>query len=483
MSRERPLRFLFCVPTMQLSGGIKVVLELSDRLARAGHDVDLFSYSGPPTWRSPVARFLEAEDLSEIDMSRYEFVIVTPAVLVPLVLPLLGTARCIFLALDYESFHHARGEGYDEFMAETPAVAALYALPVPIVTVSRPLVDLIRERIGRSAYYVPIGVDKSTFVEQPRRRAGARKRVLFVGNYLMPYKGMRDGLAGLERLAQEIDLELVLITQEERGRTLFSDCSFPIEIHFCPAEPQIPPIMASCDVYCCTSWYEGLGLPALEAFHCGLPVVSTRTIGVGEYGRDGVNLLLADPNAPEDLSERLRQVLLDARLSERLRREGLRTAARGFAWSQSVDCFLRAVHDIAATYTGAGPVDRSLMDRHLDALERQGSYTPIAIVRRFDELNGQLAVVCDDLRTGGAPQAHHVQALEAVRDTLAPYLENPETQYYRAFRAKYDLARLLLVLMASKETVGHIPLVLTRTNRRRSKSNGSALTERRYTVD
>src|SRR3712207_8748073 len=52
-----------------------------------------------------------------------------------------------------------------------------------------------------------------------------------------------------------------------------------------------------------SSWYEGLGLPAIEAFHCGTPVVSTRTVGVGEYAQDGRNLLLADANAPERSEE------------------------------------------------------------------------------------------------------------------------------------------------------------------------------------
>lgn len=471
-------RFLFCVPTMQLGGGIKVMLEISDGLVRAGHRVDLFSYAGPPTWRRPEARFLDAGDIEDVDMSRYDFVVVASAMFVPLVLPLLGGARCIFLAQDYESFHHARGTEYEDFMAESPALAAIYRLPVPIITTSRPLVEVIGERTGRAPHYMPVGIDKSVFREQPRRPREGPKRVLLVGNYLMPYKGMRDGLAALDRLAGEIEVQLVLITQEERGRAMFRDCSFPIEVHFCPADAAVPSIMASCDVYCCTSWYEGLGLPAIEAFHCGLPVVSTRTIGVDEYGRDGLNLLLADPDAPDDLYRKLRRVLADPALAARLRREGLRSASRGFDWSRSMECFVRAVEEIDTTYQGAGPVDPAVMNGHLDALERHGSYTPIEVVRRFWELSDRLEAVCAELAAGiAAPDA--ARELEALRAELGPYVQNPDAQYHPAFRAKYDLCGLLLELLASDETFAHIPRVLSRQN---GKTRGPALVEHRYSV-
>src|SRR4051794_9352697 len=306
-------RFLFCLPTSQVGGGVKVVLELADRLVDGGEDVDVFSYAGPPAWRTPRARFLPTRDLEAVDFGAYDVVVAANAVLVPLLLPRLGTARCVFLAQDYESFHHASGSDYADFIAETPEMAALYRLLVPIVATSRPLVEIIAARTGRTPRYMPVGVDKTVFREQPRREPdpGARRRVLLVGNYLMPYKGMADARAALEQVDAEIPVELVVVTQEHRGRSFFDACPYPVELHFCPTDADVPGIMGSCDVYCCASWYEGLGLPAIEAFHCGTPVVSTRTLGVAEYARDGENLLLAEPAAPDDLAAKLRAVLGD----------------------------------------------------------------------------------------------------------------------------------------------------------------------------
>jgi glycosyltransferase involved in cell wall biosynthesis len=476
-------RFLFCVPTSQLSGGVKVVLQLTDRLVAAGHAVDLFSYAGPPTWHEPAARFLDADDITDVDMAAYDFVVVTNAMFIPIVLPRLGHARCVFLAQDYESFHHAQGEGYEDFMAETPAMAALYRLPVPIVTISRPLVEVIRERSGREPHYAPVGIDKDVFSEQPRRSRdpSARRRILLIGNYLMPYKGMSDGLEALRQLSEEIDVELVLITQEHRGREFFARCSYPVELHFCPAEIDVPPIIGSCDVYCCTSWYEGLGLPAIEAFHCGTPVVSTRTIGVGDYAQDGVNLLLAGPNAPDDLAAKLRAVLSDDALAERLRAGGLATARSRFDWADCAERFLRAIEDLDRTRPGPGDVDPAMLDGLLADLEREGGHTPIAVFHRFEMLAAELAGIEDALRDGDPPQPGQLARLATVRDGLAEHLYNPHAQYHSAFRAAHDRCCLLLELAGSPDTLHYVPLMVGRDRQTRPRSHAPALTERRYT--
>jgi glycosyltransferase involved in cell wall biosynthesis len=473
-------RFLFCIPTTQLSGGVKTVFEVSDRLVELGHDVQLFSYAGPPQWYSTRAPLVAAKDFERIDFSRYDFVVVSNAMLIPIVLPLAGSARCVFLAQDYESFHHSLGPNYDDFLAESPTFVELYRLPVPIIATSRPIARLIEERVGRVAYYMPLGVNKPVFHEQPRSARKGPKRVLFVGNYLMPYKGMRDGLNALEMLSSEMDMQLVIITQEERERRLFAEYSFPVELHFCPSEQQVPPIYASCDVYCCTSWYEGLGLPAIEAFLCGTPVVSTQTLGVMEYAEDGVNLLLAKPNAPDDLVNKLRQVLTDPNLAQSLRAGGFRTAAGRFEWNDSLRHFVNAIEDIDATYSGPGPLDNAALTGLLDSLERDGNLTPIAVFRRFQELAEQAGEVFSALRGSGRATRHDLSVLETVRDELRQYLGNERAQYYPAVKSKFDLCQLILTLAGSLDTERHIPLVLSRNGKNSIAANAASLTEVRY---
>lgn len=441
------MRLLFCLPTTALSGGVKVVFEIADRLLDAGESVELFSFAGPPRWCTPRAPFVPVRRLEQAGLVGYDFVLLANAFLIPMVLPLLDGARAIFFCQDYESFHHAAGASFAEFQAECPPMTALYRLPVPIIVTSRAVQRLITERIGRDSTHVPIAIDKTVFSPRPQRQRGdGPARVLMVGNYLMPYKGIADGLEALARLARDMPVQVVLVTQERRGRQLFDDLPFSVEVHYCPSEAQMPDIIASCDVYCCASWYEGLGLPALEAFACGVPVVSTQTYGVSDYGVDGVNLLLARPHDPADLHAKLAMLLRDGGLRDRLRRGGLDTMRSAYDWDTSVRAFRAALTEIDRTYRGAGATDPAVMRELLRALEEAGSFTPIPIFREFQMLAAELDIVLRRLVQEDRAAETAIRHLSELRDTFARRLGNARTQYYDAFKAKYDLCRLVLAL-------------------------------------
>ena len=73
------------------------------------------------------------------------------------------------------------------------------------------------------------------------------------------------------------------------------------------------------------SLYEGFGLPIVEAFACGTPVVTSDRGATAEVA--GSAALLADPTSDESLTDALRRVLSDATERDRLRAAGLARAA------------------------------------------------------------------------------------------------------------------------------------------------------------
>ena len=476
------LRLLFCLPTSALSGGVKVVFEVATRLARRGHAVELFSYAGPPRWHDLELPLLRSRDLEDVDASLYDFVFATNAFFLPLLLPLAGP-RLVFYAQDYESFHHSADGTFEGFRAESPVFRDLYRLPVPIITESAVVQRLVRERAGRDAWYAPVGIRKEIFVPRPRRPTAptGAARILFVGNYLMPYKGMVDGFEALRLLSADREVELVLATQEDRNRALFDGLPYRTEIHFRPPEDAMPAIYASADVYCCSSWYEGLGLPALEAFSCGVPVVSTRTLGVDEYGVDGVNLLLADPHDPSDLARALAAVLDDRELADKLVAGGFETVATGYDWEAGVDAFEDALRSLRARRRDDGAraaeVDPAVLGDLLRRLEAEGAYTPIAIFRRHAELAGEVDRVCAAIADDG--EGDHVGRLLELRDDLRPYLSNPLAQYHRAFRATFDLCQVVLGL-AGRADYRRLVRLIVAARKGHAPHASPSLTEIRY---
>ncbi|MFN2532172.1 MAG: glycosyltransferase family 4 protein [Pyrinomonadaceae bacterium] len=445
-----------------------------------GESVDIFSFAGSPKWFPLKANLIDAKEFEAIDLEVYDFVLVSNAFMIPMVLPRLITARCILFCQDYESFHHARGKGYADFISDDPTFSKIYELPIPIISISKAVQSLLKERAVRTSFYLPMGINKAVFAPRERKRRTDVKRVLMVGNYLMPYKGMKDGFEALTKLLNEIPVQLVLVTQESRGRKLIDSLSFPVELHFCPTEDEMPQIISSCDAYCCTSWYEGLGLPALEAFRCGVPVVSTRTYGVSDYGVDEVNLLLAQPNDPNDLFEKLHRLLLDESLAERLRQEAFTSTENSYDWAVSVRIFIRILREIDQSYNGAGPVDRQAMQQLLDELEREGNLTPIATYRHFQRLAVDLNTLTHRMLAEDRPTVESLNELEGLRDALRSYLANDNAEYYDAFKTKYDWCQLLLSLRNDVRFGEYLELMLRRRQAREPRTT-SSFSEIRYT--
>jgi glycosyltransferase involved in cell wall biosynthesis len=467
------------LPTTALSGGVKVIFELANRLTERGGSVDIFSFAGPPKWVSLKAGFLPSREIADIDFAPYDFVLVANAFLLPIVLQHVAASRSILFCQDYESFHHARGNAYADFISDSPTFSEIYKLPVPLISTSRAVQSLIRERVGRESFYLPLGINKAVFAPQPRKPATDLSRVLMVGNYLMPYKGMKDGFAALRQLSGEFRVQLVLVTQESRGRAVFDQLPFPIEIHFCPTEEQMPKIMASCDLYCCTSWYEGLGLPALEAFRCGVPVVSTRTHGVSDYGVDGVNLLLARPNDPQDLCEKLQRLLHDPQLAERMRHEAFKTVETGYDWETSVNTLLGILNEITPTSESLRALDPHALQKLSAALEREGNFTPIKIFRRFQQLAAELGEIEGALVEEEIPTVASLRKVECLRSELRCYLNNEDAEYFAAFKAKYDFCQLILSLKDNPRFGHYLKLILTR-RKQREPGTVASFSEIRY---
>lgn len=92
------------------------------------------------------------------------------------------------------------------------------------------------------------------------------------------------------------------------------------------------------------SLWEGFGLPAVEAMHCGTPVLASDRGSLPEVvGGAG---LLFDPERTEDLAEATIRLLTEPGLRDRLARAALERSAR-FAWAESAELveqsFLRTV--------------------------------------------------------------------------------------------------------------------------------------------
>ena len=97
-------------------------------------------------------------------------------------------------------------------------------------------------------------------------------------------------------------------------------------------DAHVPVLLKGAELFVFPSWYEGFGLPALEAQSAGVPVACSKEASLPEVAGQGA--IYFDPFSIENIAQSLRQCLSDPALRARLRKQGLANARR-FSWEQT----------------------------------------------------------------------------------------------------------------------------------------------------
>ena len=87
---------------------------------------------------------------------------------------------------------------------------------------------------------------------------------------------------------------------------------------------------ASCFLY--PSLYEGFGIPILEAMECGCPVITSNRGAVKEVAGDAA--IFINPKSPLQISEAIKKLLANKRLSRSLKLKGLGRVKK-FSWQKT----------------------------------------------------------------------------------------------------------------------------------------------------
>lgn len=106
----------------------------------------------------------------------------------------------------------------------------------------------------------------------------------------------------------------------------------------------LPLLYAAADVMVYPSFYEGFGLPVLEAMACGTPVAASNRTSLPEaVGNAG---LLFDPDDTSDMARAIHQILGNARLRDELVAKGFAHAS-SYSWQKTARDTLAALTAIA----------------------------------------------------------------------------------------------------------------------------------------
>ncbi len=170
------------------------------------------------------------------------------------------------------------------------------------------------------------------------------------GNYILavssldPRKNFKNLILAFNNL-HLTDTKLVIVGQSQMR--VFNDKELRKTVNFdnlvftgYVSDAQLISLYKNAKLFVYPSFYEGFGLPPLEAMSCGCPVVVSDVASLPEACGDAAYYV--DPNKIESIAEGMTKVLSDVNLRQDLIRKGLERV-KLFNWQKSAQELLEAL--------------------------------------------------------------------------------------------------------------------------------------------
>lgn len=199
-------------------------------------------------------------------------------------------------------------------------------------------------------HVVPLGVDTELFRPRTTRLRG---RIIAIASADVPLKGVSHLLHAVARLRADHELDVQLVSKlDPNGPTekLIAELGISdiVTISSGLADEELATLLASAEIACIPSLYEGFSLPAVEAMASGTPIVASRAGALPEVlGADDDCARLVTPGDVGELTAVLGELLGSPAELVRLGANGRRRAEAVFSWEsvaeQTVSVYERAI--------------------------------------------------------------------------------------------------------------------------------------------
>ena len=192
---------------------------------------------------------------------------------------------------------------------------------------------------GASDVFKP--VDSTTRSEIQVKYSDGKPYFLFVGA-IHPRKNLQRLIPAFEKYKLNnpySDYQLVIVGTElwsNSGANLEIDPSVKAQIHFTGHLPldQLARVVASATVFAFVPYFEGFGIPLVEAMKSGTPILSGDQTSLPEVA--GNAAFYCDPFSIDDICEKLTILAHDEKLRSELSSKGLERA-KLFSWDKSAE--------------------------------------------------------------------------------------------------------------------------------------------------
>lgn len=317
MMQKVPDNYVFVLPGLEISGGMKVALKHGGMLQKAGKDVTLFTLDDRTRWfefedrKFPVISIKHTKIKGKIGTAvatmwtAAEFVQEYPNI---------GKRR--YLVQNYETDFYQPGDPL-RMMANQTYQAKNH---MGYLTISKWCQKWLKEKYNQESDYAPNGLETERF-EFKERIFKEKVRILIEGDCAVDYKNVDEAF----RIVQMLDpdkFEIWYMSYNAEPKDWYRVDRF---CHKVPYE-KVPDIYGQCDILLKTSLLESFSYPPLEMMAAGGIVVAVPNGGNVEYLRDEENCLFYQPGNLEQAKEQIERICQDENLRKKLAENGRKVA-------------------------------------------------------------------------------------------------------------------------------------------------------------
>lgn len=268
--------------------------------------------------------------------------------------PVITKARTITIIYDLSFISHKKYANAKNAELLSKQVPISVKKSDIIVTISANSKNEIIKEYGASPDKIKVinpAIDQKIFY--PRKKveiASVKRKYKIEGDYLLytgtlePRKNIIGILESYSLLPQNIRDRYGLILAGGKGWLDDGIHSKLKELHGLNIittgyvdDEDLPALYSGATVFIYPSFYEGFGMPPLEAMACGAPVVTSNNSSLPEVVGDAG--IMVDVDGTKDLTNAIRRVLLDKNLQQKMKKAGI-LRAKQFSWTKSANKLL-----------------------------------------------------------------------------------------------------------------------------------------------
>mgnify|MGYP002626550565 CR=1 FL=1 len=310
----------FYLPSLQISGGIYVVLKHACILQDSGWDVEIILPDASIYLLEFQKHIFNVINLNNmLMMKKFDIIVGTLYTTLYNILNYYKTKKHLYLVQNYETDFYEYGNFFRGVAEKTYSVSFW----VEYITISKWCKNWLSEKYGIKARYAPNGIDFDNFNPHRRNLSGKKIRILIEGDSSSHYKNTDESFKIIEKLDKN-KFEIWYLSNNGKPKDWYQVDKFLNKI---PHE-KVNQVYGECDILLKSSWLESFSYPPLEMMATGGYCIVVPNDGNIEYLKDGENCLLYKLGDINDAVKCFERLIADKHLQLRLYKNGILTARK-----------------------------------------------------------------------------------------------------------------------------------------------------------